>query len=98
MTQYKKAYYIKTGAFSKKAIAEAEKLGEVIIAASSEDKKFSYIPKMDEAMFADPADYVHITQNNTIYGTKYIGLPPVGDLPLVSDMSSQHTFRANRCF
>ena len=88
MTQYKKAYYIKTGAFSKKAIAEAEKLGEVKIAASSEDKKFSYIPKTDEAMFADPADYVHITQNNTIYGTKFINLPPVGDLPLVSDMSS----------
>ena len=88
MTQYKKAYFIKTGAFSKKAIAEAKKFGEVEVVASSEDRKFSYIPKTDESMFADPADYVHITQNNTIFGTKFINLPSVGDLPLVSDMSS----------
>lgn len=88
MTTHKKAYYINTGAFSKKAIAEAKLVGQVDVVASSEDKNFSYIPETDQSLFADPADYVHITQNNTIYGTKYITLPNVGDLPLVSDMSS----------
>lgn len=88
MTQHKKAIFINTGAWSKKAIAEAKKSGEVIVAASSEDRNFAYIPKTDAAMFAGDADYVHITQNNTIYGTKFNKLPEVGDKALVSDMSS----------
>ena len=88
MTQHKKAYYINTGAWSKKAIAEAKKSGEVIVPASSDDRNFAYIPKTNADMFADDADYVHITQNNTIYGTKINTLPKIGNKTLVSDMSS----------
>lgn len=88
MTTHKKAFFVNTGAWSKKAIAEAKKTGEAVVVASSEDKTFSYIPKLDASMFAGDADYVHITQNNTIYGTKFNKLPEVGELPLISDMSS----------
>lgn len=49
---------------------------------------FNYIPELDKSMFDPDADYVHITSNNTIYGTRYTTLPDTGDVPLVSDMSS----------
>jgi len=88
MTEHKKAYFINTGAWSEKAIAEANKFGEAEVVASSKDRTFAYIPKTDASMFADDADYVHITQNNTIYGTKFNKLPEIGSTPLVSDMSS----------
>jgi len=88
MTARKKAYYVSTGAWSKKAIAEAKRFGEAAVVASSEDQTFSYIPQTDADMFADDAAYVHITQNNTIYGTKFNKLPEVGNLPLVADLSS----------
>ncbi len=88
MAKHKKAHYVNTGAWSKKAISEAEKYGSVNVAASSEDKKFSYIPALDKKMFGPDADYVHITSNNTIYGTKYNEIPDVSGLPLVCDMSS----------
>lgn len=82
MAKHKKAYYVNTGAWSKKAIAEAKKTGEVVVVASSDDRNFAYIPKLNKAMFADDADYVHITQNNTIYGTKFNKLPET-NLPIV---------------
>ncbi len=88
MTTHKRAYYLKTGMFAKKAIAEAKKVGEVIIPVSSEDKTFSYIPETTPDMFEQSADYVHITSNNTIYGTRFTKVPDVNGLPLVSDMSS----------
>ncbi|MGI5919177.1 MAG: 3-phosphoserine/phosphohydroxythreonine transaminase [Christensenellales bacterium] len=88
MTKHKRAYYVNTGMWSKKAIAEAKKIGEVIVPASSEDRTFSYIPELDADMFKGDADYVHITSNNTIYGTRYIKLPDTGGLPIVTDMSS----------
>lgn len=84
----KKADYVNTGAWSKKAIAEAKRYGEVNIVASSEDKTFSYIPELDPSRFSKDADYFYITTNNTIYGTKYPSLPDTGDVPLVADMSS----------
>lgn len=84
----KKADYINTGAWSKKAIAEAKRYGTVNVVASSEDKTFSYIPELTADMFDADADYVHITTNNTIYGTTFPELPPVGNVPLVADMSS----------
>ncbi|HBU12054.1 MAG TPA: 3-phosphoserine/phosphohydroxythreonine aminotransferase [Clostridiales bacterium] len=87
MTKYKKAHFVSTGAWAKKAIAEAKKVGTANVVASSEDKTFSYIPKLEAPMFTTDADYVHITSNNTIYGTRYTKLPPSG-LTLVSDMSS----------
>ncbi|MEA4853078.1 MAG: 3-phosphoserine/phosphohydroxythreonine transaminase [Christensenella sp.] len=88
MAKHKKIHAVNTGQWSKKAIAEAKRFGKVNVVASSEDKTFSYIPELTAEMFTPDADYVHITSNNTIYGTKYSSLPPVGDLPLVSDMSS----------
>jgi len=84
----KKADYINTGAWSKKAIAEAKRYGTVNVVASSEDKTFSYIPETSAEMFDPEADYVHFTPNNTIYGTTFPELPDVGDVPLVADMSS----------
>jgi phosphoserine aminotransferase len=84
----KKADYINTGVWSKKAIAEAKRYGTVNVVASSEGKTFSYIPKVTRDMFDPQADYVHITSNNTIYGTTFPELPDVGNVPLVADMSS----------
>ena len=74
-----------TGVWSKKAIKEAKRYGEVEVLASSEDRNFTYIPKG----FAIPADldYVHITSNNTIYGTEYHE-DLVSPVPLIADMSS----------
>lgn len=58
------------------------------VVASSKDKTFSYIPKLDSATFTPDADYFHICLNNTIYGTRYTTLPETGDVPLVADVSS----------
>ena len=88
MTKNGKADYVITGQWSKKAFSEAQKYGNPRKVASSEDKVFNYIPKLDKSMFDPEADYVHITSNNTIYGTKYHELPDTGNVPLVSDMSS----------
>ena len=82
-----KADYIVTGNFAKKAFKEAGKYGDIKAVASSEDKKFTYIPKTTREDFRLDADYVHITENNTIFGTKFPALPDT-DLPIVSDMSS----------
>ncbi|MBK5280202.1 MAG: 3-phosphoserine/phosphohydroxythreonine transaminase [Bacteroidia bacterium] len=84
----KKADYISTGAWAKKAISEAKRYGTVKVIASSEDKNFNYIPKISQAMLSRDADYVHITTNNTIYGTCFSELPDTGKIPLVADMSS----------
>ncbi len=81
----KKAAYLETGVWAKKACKEAKGIGEAVVVASSADKTFSYIPK-DFTIPAD-ADYFHITTNNTIYGTeirKDIDSP----VPLIADMSS----------
>ena len=83
-----KADYIITGPWAKKAYQEAQKYGDVQAVASSADKTFSYIPKTAAADFRDDADYVYICMNNTIYGTVYKELPPVGDKVLIADVSS----------
>ena len=88
MNQFKRGIYLKTGQFAKNAIIEAKKIGEVVVAASSEDKTYSYIPELTPAMFEGDADYVHITQNNTIFGTRFVELPETGEKPLVADLSS----------
>ncbi len=84
----KVANYIHTGVWSKKAIAEAKKIGkQVHLAASSEDKSFSYIPKTHQ-LSENPA-FLHITTNNTIYGTEWHHDPEVAPgVPLIADMSS----------
>jgi phosphoserine aminotransferase len=88
LSKSKTANYVNTGNWSKKAIAEAKKFGEVNVIASSEDRNFTYIPKIDRSMMIPKADYVHITTNNTIYGTRFTYLPETGAVPLVADMSS----------
>lgn len=84
----KKADYINTGLWSKKAISEAKKYGTINVVASSEKENFNYIPKLDKSKFDNEADYVHITMNNTIYGTRFTNIPDTGNVPLVTDMSS----------
>lgn len=88
MNGSKKADYIITGQWAKKAFAEAKKYGDVVEAVSSADKTFTYIPKTKPEDFRDDADYVYICMNNTIYGTVYKELPPVGDKVLIADVSS----------
>ncbi|KKB36153.1 3-phosphoserine/phosphohydroxythreonine transaminase [Bacillus thermotolerans] len=88
LTNSKKADYVNTGSWSKKAIKEAKKYGDIRVIASSEDKNFSYIPEIDRSMIDPEADYVHITTNNTIEGTAFQNIPDTGDVPLVADMSS----------
>jgi len=80
------ADYINTGAWAKKAIKEAKLFGNVHIAASSEDREFSYIP--DRFQFSTDAAYVHLTSNETIGGIQFQTFPDTGDVPLVVDMSS----------
>lgn len=84
----KKADYVITGLWAKKAYKEASRYGNINVVASSEDKVFNYIPELDKSKFSKDADYFHITTNNTIYGTKFNTLPDVGSVPLVADMSS----------
>ncbi len=84
----KKADFIKTGQWAKKAAEEAAKFGTVNIVASSEDKTYSYIPVLDKSKYSPDADYFYITYNNTIYGTRYTELPDTGNVPLVADISS----------
>ena len=88
MNKNKKADYVVTGQFSKKAYKEAQKYGDVKLVASSEDRNNTYIPKLTKDDFRPDADYVHICFNNTIFGTKYGYIPDTGDVPLVADMSS----------
>ncbi len=84
----KKCDIVITGQWAKKAAQEAERYIEVNRVASSADKTFSYIPKLDKQSFSKDADYFYICMNNTIYGTKYNTLPDTGDIPLVADISS----------
>ena len=82
------ADYVNTGEWSKKSIKEAKKYCTVHIAASSEDKEFTYVPAQSTwQMSADPA-YVHICTNETIAGLEYQWTPDTGSVPLVADMSS----------
>lgn len=82
-----KAGFINTGHWSKRAIEEAKKYGEVKILASSEKDNFKYIPKLDN-LDVDGLDYVYYCDNNTIYGTKFKEVPNTYGVPIVCDMSS----------
>ena len=88
MGEKKAADYVDTGTWSTRAINAAKLEGKVNVVASSEDKSFTYLPKLDEVKWSDDAAYVHMTSNNTIYGTQYRTFPDTGDKPLVCDMSS----------
>jgi phosphoserine aminotransferase len=82
------ADYLVTGAWSAKAVDEAKKIGNVHVAATTKAEQFTRIPRADEIVLTPGAAYVHMTSNNTIYGTEWKSLPDVGDVPLVSDTSS----------
>ena len=82
-----KADYIVTGNFAGKAQEEGAKYGEAKIVASSKDKNFTYIPDVDKIEFSSDADYVHLTSNNTIFGSRFTKFPTT-KAPLVADMSS----------
>ena len=88
MMKNKKAGYIITGQWAKKAYQEAKIYGEAVELASSADKTFSYIPDCSDLPITDDMDYVYICENNTIYGTKYKTLPNTKGKTLVSDVSS----------
>jgi len=85
-SKYKKADFINTGNWSKKAISEAKLFGSANIIASSDDKNFTYIP--ENYTISTDVDYVHITSNNTLEGTRFVDYPETGNIPLVADMSS----------
>ncbi len=84
----RKAGYIITGQWAKKAAAEAKMYGEVVELASSADETFSYIPDCSDLDITDDMDYVYICENNTIYGTKFKNLPNTKGKILVADVSS----------
>jgi phosphoserine aminotransferase len=88
MTGSKTADYVDTGNFAHLALKEAEKYGAVNVAGSSLADNYTYIPDGKAMQFTPGADYVYITTNNTIYGTRYIELPDTNGVPLVADMSS----------
>jgi phosphoserine aminotransferase len=82
------ADYIVTGGWSQKAVKEAQRVGAVHIAASTERENFARIPRQDELQLTPDAAYVHVTTNNTLFGTEWAAEPAVGDVPLVADTSS----------
>lgn len=86
------AAYVNTGVWAKKAIKEAKSIGKVHVAASSEDKNFGYIPKKIDV--PKDAVYLHLTSNNTIFGTQYQTFPEVS-VPLICDMSSDIASRVH---
>ena len=88
-----KACYVETGTWSKKAIAEAKKYGDVTVVASSADKNYSYIPDCSDLDIPDDADYVYICENETINGTTWHKLPNTKGHVLVADQSSMFLSR-----
>ena len=82
------ADYILTGVWADKALKEAKRVGTVKVAGSTEAENYARIPRQDELTLDPNAAYVHITTNNTIYGTEWHWMPDVGSVPLVGDASS----------
>jgi phosphoserine aminotransferase len=82
------ADYIVTGSWSQKAVKEAKRVGRVHIAATTEEGNFTRVPRQDEITLSDDPAYVHVTSNNTIFGTEWRQMPEVGSRTLVCDASS----------
>ena len=85
----KKCLYFETGNFAKLSAKDAKAFCNVEIAASSAASNYDRIPEYDPALFSDDVSYVHITGNNTIYGTRWNQFPKTGDVPLIADMTSE---------
>ncbi|BDH62964.1 phosphoserine aminotransferase [Lysinibacillus sp. PLM2] len=88
LTEGKTASYVLTGSWSEKALKEAKLFGQPVEAASSKENKYRNIPALNDIKFNADDAYVHLTSNNTIYGTEWFEFPDTGDVPLVADMSS----------
>lgn len=86
-----RADYINTGEWASRAIVEARRFGTVEVVGSSEDAQFTYIPR--DVSFHDDARYIHLTSNNTIFGTAWHTFPDTGAVPLICDMSSDFLSR-----
>jgi phosphoserine aminotransferase len=84
-----KAAYVETGNFATLARKEAQRFGNITVAASSEDTNFNRIPDFDASSLDSDTSYLHITSNNTIFGTRWQQFPDAGDIPLVADMTSE---------
>src|SRR5262249_6186346 len=82
------ADYIVSGLWSEKAVEEAKRVGGVNIAATTAAENFARVARQDELKLSPSAAYVHVTSNNTIYGTQWRKMPAVGSVPLVCDASS----------
>lgn len=82
------ADYIVTGVWAEKAREEAARIGQVHVAASTREERYRRVPRIEEVELSHDPVYVHLTSNNTIYGTQWRTLPRFGDHPLVADMSS----------
>lgn len=87
------AAYVVTGTWGQKAIKEAKLLGEAVVAASTEEGGFKRVPDPSEIRVPAGAAYLHVTTNNTIYGTQWQQIPDSGDVPLVADLSSDFLSR-----
>lgn len=83
-----RAAYADTGNFASNALKEASKYGNVTVVSSSKEQGYAFVPEIAPQAVPADADYLHITTNNTIFGTRYPALPDCGDVPLVADMSS----------
>ena len=82
------ADYVLTGGWAEKALAEAKKVGATHVAFTDKDNNYKHMPKMSEIKLSDNPAYVHITSNNTLFGTQWRELPCFGNIPMVADMSS----------
>lgn len=82
------ADYLLTGVWSEKALDEAKTFGKTHVAASTKEEQYRRVPRLEEVKLSDNPIYVHLTSNNTIYGTQWCALPTFGEHPLVADMSS----------
>ena len=83
-----KAGYVMTGSWAEKAYAEAKLFGEPYAVASTKESNHNTIPKIEDLEYSDDDAYVHLTSNNTIYGTQWKEFPTTGNVPLIADMSS----------
>jgi phosphoserine aminotransferase len=88
MAEGKTGEYVNTGTWSKKAIADAEKLGPTRVVWTGEDENFTRVPPMDQIEVGEEAAYLHICSNETIGGIEYHEFPDTGAVPLIADMSS----------
>ena len=93
LSSSKTASYIETGTWGVKARKECSRFGKSLTFASGAESGFTEIPKIDPAALDPQSDYVHITSNNTLYGTRWSEFPDFGDIPLVADMTSEFLSR-----